>query len=310
MKKFLFGFVLLVCVQFSIAQHTDTIFVQLDDVNLHTVLSSPKEKAEALAIFIVGSGPTDLNGNQAMMKNNSLKYLSDELLKNKISTVRFDKRGAGESIVDNYSEEKLAIGMFAKDVEELIQYFKKKTKQNIYLIGHSQGSLVGLIAAQNIPVDGFISISGAGNSIDVILKKQLQPKLPPSYYTQAVGIIDSLKNGNHVKTIPPHLQSVFRPSVQPYMISWMKYQPAELIKSLKCKSLVVQGNKDIQVDLEEAQVLSQATENAELLVIEKMNHVLKTIEGGVQGNITSYTNPKLPVNKELVKGIVRFIKQN
>ena len=310
MKKYLIGFLFVAYFLSSSAQTLDTVFVQSGDLKLHTVYSAPAKESGSLAILIAGSGGVDLNGNSAMMTNNSLKLLSDELLKKGMATVRFDKRGVGKSLYANYNEANLRITHFAEDVEQLIRYYKKKTSKKIYLIGHSQGSLLALLAAQNEAIDGYISVAGAGNPVDVILKKQFSTKLPAPLYAQAEQILDSLKLGHTVTAIPIHLQQIFRPYIQPYMSSWMKYQPVELIQNLKCKSLIIQGGKDIQVDLEEAQLLSGACENAELLVVDKMNHILKTIEGDVPENVAAYNKPSLPVNEDLVNKIAAFISLN
>ena len=45
-----------------------------------------------LAIIVAGSGPTDRNGNQNLLKNNSLKKLAEGLSKEGIATFRYDKR--------------------------------------------------------------------------------------------------------------------------------------------------------------------------------------------------------------------------
>jgi len=135
----------------------------------------------------------------------------------------------------------------------------------------------------------------------------LKPKLPPNFFDTVELIIDSLKNGNTVENVSPQLNMLFRPSVQPYLISWFKYSPTELIKNINYPTLIVQGNKDIQVDNKEAHLLLNANKNAKIVEIENMNHILKTINGDIQENIQSYTNPELEVNKNLIDALVNFI---
>lgn len=289
-------------------RQVDTLTIQLPDISLHAVLSKPLNVYNPpIVLIIAGSGPTDLNGNQPGVINNSLKYLSDELVDNKIATLRFDKRGIGKSIYSGFSESNLTIDKYAEDVVSIIAYLKEKEYTDIYVIGHSEGSLIGLIALQELKIKGFISIAGAGNSADVILKKQLKPKLPPDFFNSVELIIDSLKNGNKVENVSPQLNMLFRPSVQPYLISWFKYNPAELVKNINYETLIVQGNKDIQVDNEEAHLLLNANKNAKIVEIKNMNHILKTINGGIQENIQSYTNPGLEINKNLIDALVTFI---
>ncbi len=289
----------------------DTLKIPVSGMSIHAVLSKPLNiDNPTIALIIGGSGPTDMNGNQPNMQNNSLKYLSDAFVKKNIATLRFDKRGIGKSSYPGFSEANLTIDQYAKDVTSIIEFLKQKGYSKIYVIGHSEGSLIGLIALQELKTDGFISIAGAGNSADIILKKQLKPKLPPDFYNSVELIIDSLKNGNEVQNVSPQLNMLFRASVQPYLISWFKYNPAELIKNINCPTLIVQGTKDIQVDSEEAQLLVQANKNAEFIEIENMNHILKTINGDVQENIQSYTNPSLGINMKLVNTLVNFINNS
>ena len=291
------------------SQTVDTIFVESKNVKIHTVLTKPDNiETPILAIIIAGSGPTDLNGNQPNLKNNSLLYLSNALIGNNIATVRFDKRGVAKSSYKGLGESDLNIELYADDVNVLINYFKLKGFHKIYVIGHSEGSLIGLISAQNSNLKGFISLCGAGNSADILLKKQLKPKLPPAFFNQVELIIDSLKNGQIVNNVPAQLNSVFRPSVQPYLISWFKYSPTDLLKHLTCPTLIIQGGKDIQIDVQEAEILAKSSPNGNFVLIKDMNHVLKTISGDIQVNVASYTNPDLLLNEELVKNIVEFIK--
>jgi pimeloyl-ACP methyl ester carboxylesterase len=308
MKKLISFLVIATLTIVTHAQLSDTIFIQAENVKIHTVLCQPDAHATPnLAIFIAGSGPTDLNGNQPRLTNNSLQDLSDALVANNIATLRFDKRGVAKSSFDHFSEAELNIKQYADDVKELIKFSFQRGFKNIYIIGHSEGSLIGLIAAQQYPIKGFVSLCGAGNSADVLLKKQLQTKLPAELYLQTESIIDSLKDGHTVQSVPPQLLILFRPSVQSYLISWFNYQPSELITHLECPTLIVQAGKDIQIDPEEGTILHKSAPNARLVHINQMNHVLKTITGDLEENLAAYSNPELPVNEELVQTIVGFI---
>lgn len=78
--------------------------------------------------------------------------------------------------------------------------------------------------------------------------------------------------------VPAYLQSLYRASVQPYLISWFKYNPRTVIASVNVPVLIVQGKNDIQVSVEDAEFLKKGCPAAELLLIDKMNHVLKDCE--------------------------------
>jgi uncharacterized protein len=311
MKKSLLTLIGCFVAIFLCAQTIDTLTLNVNGAAIHSVLTKPLINGDiALAIFIAGSGPTDLDGNQLMMKNNSLKLLSEALVSKNIATLRFDKFGIAKSADPNFNESKLTIDRYSNDVVSLIKLMKDKGFKKIFIIGHSEGSIIGLIALQSSEAKGFISVAGAGVPADEILRTQLKPQLPPDIYLTVDKILDSLKNGHQVKNIPQSLYALFRPSVQPYEISWFNYSPTDLISKICCPVLIVQGDKDIQVGISDAQNLANASKKGKLVIIKNMNHVLKTINGDLQENYSSYTNPDLPVNQELSKEITDFILLN
>lgn len=289
----------------------DTFYVKTSGVSIHSVLSrAVNTNSNVLAIIIPGSGPTDLNGNQPKMKNNSLLFLSDALVRNNIATVRYDKRGIAGSSSKDIDESKMSVESGSEDLIGLIDFYRKMGFEKIYLIGHSEGSLIGLLAAQQRDVAGLVSVCGAGNSADKLLKKQLQPKLPQPLFKESEVIIDSLKEGKIVKNISEHLKLLFRPSVQPYLISWFKYDPSNLAANLKAPLLIIHGEKDIQIDVAESAILHNASPNSKCVIIKNMNHIFKTINGDLSENVSSYTNPDLQINEEFSRTVVNFINKN
>lgn len=315
MKK---TFVLLAVLFLSLAQaqeKTDPVFkespliLKINVVEIFGTLTTPTAvKKYPVALIISGSGPTDRDGNNPMMKNNSLKMLAESLAKNGIASLRYDKRGIGESKAAAVAESSLVFENYTEDVKSWINLLKQdKRFSKVIVIGHSEGSLIGMIAGAK--ADKFISIAGPGESADKLIKTQIASKSNKQLEDLTFPIIDSLKSGNNVKKVDPMLNSLFRPSIQPYLISWFKYNPQTEIKKLTVPILIVQGNKDLQVTLKDAELLSQANKNAELLIVDKMNHVMKIIEGDNQENMESYNNPTLPVSEIMTDKIISFIKK-
>ena len=260
-----------------------------------------------VVILISGSGPTDRDGNNPVMKNNSLKQLAEALANNGIASVRYDKRGIGESVKAAKSESELRFEDYISDAIDWISFVKLNPKfSKVIIIGHSEGSLIGMNAAKY--ANGFVSISGAGSSADIILKEQLAPK-GKVVQDLCYPIIDSLKAGVMIKDVNPMLNSLFRLSVQPYMISWFKHDPQIDIKQLKYPCLILQGDNDLQVSINDAKLLSAASNESRLLIVEKMNHVLKIIDKGDQSaNIASYSNIAMPISAVLTDEIIKYIK--
>ena len=290
---------------FSQEKNYDSLQVSIDPEVQGTLLSPKGENQPPLAILIAGSGPTDRDGNQAQLKNNSLKYLAEGLAQKGIATFRYDKRVIAQINNATVQEEKMTFEDEVNDALLVVNHFKDKYKK-IILIGHSEGALVGLLVAQKVVVSKFVSISGAGNSSATLIEEQIG-KNAPQLKEESQKIISQLRKGELVDNISPYLAPVFRKSVQPYLISWFKYEPAKEIAKLQIPILIVQGTNDLQVEDKEAQLLKEAQPKAQLLLIEGMNHVLKKVKT-LEENQLSYLNPDLPISGELVEGIASFIK--
>lgn len=296
--------------QIGITQNT---FIERDlKINqfVYGTLLHPKEGTDDLIIIIPGSGPTDRNGNLQLARNNSLRLLAEKLTASGIATFRYDKRVLTLLKRDNLEEEKMRFGDFVEDAVSTVNYFRDLNNyQNIYIVGHSQGSLVGMIAAQQSNVTGFISLGGPGQSIDKTIVSQIVLQAP-ELKENAQEAFRQLKENGKVKNYSPALASIFRKESQPFMASWMQYVPTEEIKKLQIPVLIINGTNDVQVDTKEAEGLKQATPDARLVLIKNMNHVLRIIEGtDALENTKSYNEAKRPISQELTDVIIEFIKK-
>jgi alpha-beta hydrolase superfamily lysophospholipase len=274
---------------------------------VYGTLFQPKAGSNSLVIIIAGSGPTDRDGNQQMMQNNSLKMLGQDLAKEGIATFRYDKRIFTLLKQQALQEDKLRFDDFVEDAVSTINYFKTKNKYDaIYVLGHSQGALVGLLAAQQTEVTGYISLAGAGQGIDQTIVNQIGLQMP-GLKDDAAQALATLKEKGSVKDFSPALTSILRKSVQPFMASWMQYDPAVEIQKLTIPVLIINGTRDLQVDMNEAEALKGAAPNAQLSVIENMNHVLKEVSDDQMENAKSYNEPSRPLAPMLVETIKNFI---
>lgn len=261
-------------------------------------------------LIIAGSGPTDRDGNSMMLpgKNDSLKMVAEELAANGIASIRYDKRGVGMNQALGGSEADLRFDDYIADAAAWVEHLKSDDDfTEVGIIGHSEGSLIGMVAADQASADSFISIAGAGRPIDEVLMEQLAAQLPENLMNEARQIISQLKKGEQVATVSPELQSVFRPSVQPYMISWLAYDPQKEVAALEIPVLIIGGTADSQVSVSDAESLHAAHSESKLLIIDEINHVLKTVSDESE-NESAYSNPDLPLADELMDGIVGFLK--
>jgi pimeloyl-ACP methyl ester carboxylesterase len=310
MKKFLY---ILILIASSAAFSQNTPLFKTENIAINSLLNGTlftpikQNNATKLVILIAGSGPTNRDGNQIGLTNNSLKLLAESLVNNGIAVYSYDKRIFAQMASGKLDEASLTFDNFIDDAKAVILYFKNQKKyHSITVAGHSEGALIGMVAA-NGNADAYISIAGAGRPIDEVLLEQIE-KQAPFLKEEVEKNLATLKNGNTFELKNQMLASLFRASVQPYMISWIKYHPQNEIKKMQIPSLLINGDKDIQVSVQDAQLLQQAQPNAQLHIIPNMNHIFKVIKGDDTENKASYTNPELPICVELTSIITTFIR--
>ena len=272
----------------------------------------PPQPLLPVVLLIAGSGPTDRHGNTFGVpgKNDSLKLLAEGLAARGIASLRYDKRGIGESAPAAPKEADLRFDTYVDDASAWVRQLDADPRfSTVTVVGHSEGSLIGMIAAQKAPADAYVSISGLARPAAQVLRTQLEGKLPPDLKKDSERILTELEAGRTAtENVPQLLAPLYRPSVQPYLISWFRYTPTQEVAKLAVPVLVVQGTSDLQVTADEAKALAAAKPGAELVIVEGMNHVLKTAAGDLTQQMKAYTDPSLPVVPELVERIAGFVK--
>lgn len=305
-------------ISFSNAQsfQEEEVTLSVENGNLGGLIMLPEGKKRQkipIVLIIQGSGPTDKDGNSAGIqgKNNSLKMLAEALAEEGIASLRFDKRGMGLSQSAGKQEQNLIFDDFVTDASAWFDFLaKQKRFTKIGIAGHSQGSLIGMLVAKEKPAAAFVSIAGASLSIGETIMEQLKanPANPPAIIEEAKDIMDELQKGKKVSTIPPYFASLFRPSIQPFMSSWLKYDPQEELKKVSIPSMLMNGTTDIQVSIEDANRLKAAQPDAQIVILDGMNHVLKNAPAERNANIATYSNPDLPLHTSFKSVIISFFK--
>jgi pimeloyl-ACP methyl ester carboxylesterase len=274
--------------------------------SIYGTLTLPAKLPAPAVLIIAGSGPTDRNGNSGYLQTNTYALLAGALAARGMATVRYDKRGVAASAAAAPSEEDLRFDMYADDAAAWLRMLAAdKRFSKIVVAGHSEGSLLGMLAVQDALAGAYVSLEGAGRPASAILRDQLKPRLPAALYAQADAILTQLSQGHTVPNPPAELASLFRPSVQPYLISWFTYDPAVEMAKLKIPATIVQGTADVQITLADANILKQADPSASLVVVQGMNHVLKyapdtSSEAAV---LKGYTDSSLPIEPQVVEAI-------
>lgn len=264
-----------------------------------------------VVLLIAGSGPTDRDGNSVGLKgkNDSLKMLAASMAQAGVASVRFDKRGIAGSASAATSEADLRFETYVQDAVAWLKLLKADARfSDVAILGHSEGSLIAMLAARQEPVKAYISVAGPAKNAADVLRQQLQGKLPPPLAARNEEILSSLQAGKTYTDVPTELKSLYRDSVQPYLISWFQYTPEKEIGKLTCPVLLIQGDKDIQVETAQLAALMAAKPDAKSLLVHDMNHVLKIINGDMRQQMSSYTDPALPLAPELVTGLNTFLR--
>ena len=284
-----------------------------DQGTLHGSLLLPQsDRPLPVALLIAGSGPTDRNGNNPEGgHNDALKKLAQVLARNGIASLRYDKRGVAASRSATPDERDLSVERYVADASGWARQLKDDPRfDRVILIGHSEGALIASLAAADSPADALVSIAGPAYPIGQVLDMQLAMRLPPALLAESRHILANLIRGTLQPEVPEALQVVYRPSVQPYLISLLRQDPAENFAALRIPALIVQGSHDAQVSPDNAELLKQAKPDAELAMIAGMNHVMRITPTAWQEQLASYDDPQLPLARALGERIVAFIRSS
>ncbi|GLB53232.1 alpha/beta hydrolase [Neptunitalea chrysea] len=313
MNKYILTFLTIFCSYQVFSQNITTEEINLENgkIKLPGTLTYPKsDKKMPLTIYIHGSGNVDRNGNQKAAMPVSPSYiqqLADSLNKKGIAFYRYDKRSATQENIPILMKG-IVFDELVDDAVIAVNNFKEDTRfDNIILIGHSQGSLVAMLTAQQTKVAKYISLAGPGDPISKTLISQIEKQSPPLAEKTAT-YFKELEETDTIASVDPLLLSIFAPQNQKFFKNWNHYTPSEEIKKLTIPILIIQGNADLQVTVKDATTLKDAYPNAVLEIIPDMNHVLKEVKNTTE-NQQSYYSPDFPLSSKLVSIISTFIKQ-
>ena len=312
-------FIALLCLLLTSLCHAATPTVLHRPIDLDTgqgvlhgsLLLPQQDTPPPVVLIIAGSGPTDRDGNNpAGGRVDNLKRLALLLANANIASVRYDKRGVAASQPATPDERDLSVERYVADVVAWGHKLKADPRfGSLILIGHSEGALIASLAAEQAGASAVISLAGSGRPMAEVVREQLAERLPPAQLARGSALLDRLEAGQTSLDVPAPLRQVFRPSVQPYLITLFRQDPAAAFARLPMPALIVQGRNDVQVDVADAQKLKDAKPDAHLVLIEGMNHMLRISPKDMSEQRESYQNPQLPLARELGEQIVAFIRQ-
>ena len=294
----------------ALAPTSTDVTLASEPAALHGTLLQPEGQTRAVAVIIAGSGPTDRNGDSPMgVRGAVYRQLAEGLAERGVASLRYDKRGIAASAAAATSEADMRFDNYIADAEAwAAEAASRAALPCAWLVGHSEGALIALAVADkpDSKVCGLVLLSGAGRPAGAPLREQFET-LPEPLKTQASEILAELEQGRTVEEVPAPLAVLFRPSVQPYMISWLPLDPAHLIASYEGPVLIGQGTTDIQITMTDADALKAAKPDAELVTFEGVNHVLKASPLDRAANVATYGDPDLPIAEGVSEAVADFI---
>ena len=261
-------------------------------------------------MIIAGSGPTDRNGNSLMgIRPNSYAQLAWRLAERGIATLRYDKRGM-PGTKGTFDMTKMTLDDFAADARVAAESLAHDARfSRVVLLGHSEGSSLALMAArQGPPVVGVISVSGLGRPFGVVLREQLTRQFDSATLVRYDTAMAQYLRGEQPKDVPPLLGVLFVPINQTFMRSLSAFDPPGAIRAVRQPVLIVQGGRDVQVTVADAERLRAARPDAQPVVVPLANHVLKqTTDTTLQGQMPTYQNPTVPIMPAVASAIADWI---
>lgn len=276
-------------------------------------LLDPGGKGPAIVI-IPGSGPTDRDGNNSLgVKGAPYRMLAEALAARGIATLRADKRGLFASKAALADPSAVTIADYASDAHAWAKLVAGRTgRRCIWLLGHSEGGVIALQAAQDsTDLCGIVLMASPGRPLAAAMREQFKagPAFAP-ILGAALGVLDSLEAGRKVDpaTMPWRLQLIFPASTQPFVIDLFAHDPARLAASVRLPKLILQGERDIQISIADAQALAAAAPDAKLMLLPGVNHVLKLVASDDRAaNVATYRDPTLPIAPSVVDAVADFV---
>lgn len=284
---------------------------------LQGTLLSPDADDAPVVLIIPGSGPTDRDGNNPLgVKASTYRLLAEGLAENGIASVRIDKRGMFGSAAAVADPNAVTLDDYASDIHAWIATIRGHTGRDCaWLLGHSEGGTVAMLtAADDDAICGVILVATPGRSHGDVIREQLQANpANAQILDEAFDAIAQLEAGQRVDTsiMHPVLLPLFADEIQGFVIDLLGHDPAALVAALRVPVLVLQGARDIQVTPADAERLGDANKDADVVVLDDTNHVLKTVTSDDRSaNLATYGDPALPLAPGVIPAVTTFIRDH
>lgn len=290
------------------AAHTTSAFVVEGPAGRLAGTREHAPRPTALAVLLAGSGPVDRDGNTRGLNLTIQRELATALAAAGVDSVRFDKRGVGES-----AGEFLSTG-FDDLVDDALAVVDAVSDEGlpVVVIGHSEGSALAVrVAAQRPALAGIVMLSGYARSGLEVLRWQSETvagDLP--WLVRAVLRLmrtDVQKRSERARQqLLSTTDDVTRIGGARVNARWfrefMRYDPRDELARVRQPVLAVTGSYDLQSPPADLEVIAQTAGGpVHTVELPEVSHILRTQE---RATLRSY---RADVRRAIDERVVRLI---
>lgn len=304
---------------------------------IHGTLELPPhlEGRVPAVVLISGSGPTDRDGNNALLPGrvDSHRHLAELLAANGVASLRYDKVFTGKTGPASHTDPaEVGIEVYVDTADAAYRYLAGRPEidpARMAILGHSEGGMIALIVAHSKKPVGLKGLILAMPMSEPYLKTtfdqisaQLEAagasgNLPQDEAQAQIGylktVIEEIKTTGHSPTrekLLPPIQAVFSPVNDHFLQTCSVYDPAELAKGLEVPVLVLEGTRDVQIThsmIEHLMSGLAGKPQARLVTLKDTNHVLKVVP---EGHEVDYGNPQWKFSAEADETILDWLSDH
>ena len=284
-------------------QTEEVSFVNTEDsASLAGTLTYPvgynSKRKVPVVIMVTGSGLQ--NRDEELFEHKPFLVIADFLARNGIASLRYDDRGAGLSTGDI---ENVTTEGFCRDAAAGIAFLRKTGHfSKIGVLGHSEGGSIAFILAAQKKCDFIVSMAGPGLRGDSIIVEQTNELLRQQGQPETM-------------TVRQMRLTMLLQKTNPWYDYFVDFDPAPVIKQIKCPALLLNGDKDSQVmaasNIPVIRALlsdnekHQLPDNQVIKVYPGLNHLFQHCTTGMPAE---YGSIEETISEEVLHDIAEWIK--
>ena len=205
------------------------------------------------ALLVNGSGPLDRDSNMPGQALDVASSLADSLAARGVASLRFDKRGVGESegeylttSFDRETDDAAAALVVLPDIDGV-------DPERITIVGHSVGATIAIrLAARYEWLAGIVLLAAATTPGVEVMRIQSERIAGSLRGLQRLGARRFLRRQEQVRrALLASDGDVLGPQgglPARWLREYMAYDPGEDLSAIRCAVLAITGRKDLQVE--------------------------------------------------------------